>query len=275
MIKDIIQNDEHLSDVIVAEDGPGNTLVIRSLIDGEYVDGAFNVSIAAGDAEFYDSLSVAQITLFNSVTGGTAGDGAEVRADVLTSLELYNDGALTDDTATVMGEIAFEQTDSTTETELDGGFSVAVTENTTTDGTGNDTIVLSTGNSAETVVLVADGETDVIFNLGEDDTIVFGEIEATDGLTLIIGGELLNADGSEAAADAGFAADDAASVDAFLEYFNAEGSAAADAAAEGDNLFSIIGDDGNVTNFVVSVNADGVATGAEDYGMLIVASLIV
>jgi hypothetical protein len=275
MIKDIIQNDEHLSDVIVAEDGPGNTLVIRSLIDGEYVDGAFNVSIAAGDAEFYDSLSVAQITLFNSVTGGTAGDGAEVRADVLTSLELYNDGALTDDTATVFGEIAFEQTDADTETELDGGFSVAVTENTTTDGTGNDTIVLSTGNSAETVVLVADGETDVIFNLGEDDTIVFGEIEATDGLTLIIGGELLNADGSEAAADAGFAADDAASVDAFLEYFNAEGSAAADAAAEGDNLFSIIGDDGNVTNFVVSVNADGVATGAEDYGMLIVASLIV
>ena len=86
MIKDIIQNDEHLSDVIVAEDGPGNTLVVRSLIDGGMTDLDFSAAIEAGDAAFYDGLSVAQITLFNAATGSAEADGAGVGALVLAEL---------------------------------------------------------------------------------------------------------------------------------------------------------------------------------------------
>jgi len=45
-----------------------------------------------------------------------------------------------------------------------------------------------------------------------------------------------------------------------------------DGSAEGDHLITVNQDGaGNVTNFVVSVDEDGVVTAAEDYGMLILA----
>jgi hypothetical protein len=254
MIKDIIQNDEHLSDVIVAEDGPGNTLVIRSLIDGELADTFFSAEVTKGTAEFYEGLSVAQVTLFNSVTGEAAANGAAVRAIVDTNVDAFNDAA------DYVGTLATQDDAIDGLTDLTGADSNAITENTTTDGTGNDTIVLATGgNSAETVVLVADGQTDVIYNFGTDDTILFGEIDYAEAIELVIG-------------DGDVTADESASVAAFLEYFNSDGSTAGALAFEGDNLFTITGDDGNVTNFVVSVDADGLATAAEDYGMLIIGS---
>jgi hypothetical protein len=252
MIKDIIQNDEHLSDVIVAEDGPGNTLVVRSLIDGEMVDEDFSVAVLQGDEAFYTGLSVAQITLFNSVTGEAAADGAAVQNIVDAAVTTFGNA---EDYA---GVIAYEDQEGSV--LLAGVGSAAITENTTTDGTGNDTIVLSTGaDSAETVVLVADGQTDVIFNFGADDTIQYGVIDSAASIELVIGADDVTAD-------------DSASVAAFIEYFNTDGSVAADGAVEGDNLFTITdGDGANVTNFVVSVDDEGVATAGLDYGMLILA----
>ena len=105
---------------------------------------------------------------------------------------------------------------------------------------------------------------DVIFNYGADDTIVYGEIDEADSIELVIGIQDVTAD-------------DSASVAAFIEYFNtADGSDAAGGAAEGDNLFIITDAAGaNVTNFVVSVDAEGVATAGLDFGMVILADNVI
>ncbi|MDA9155137.1 hypothetical protein N9O01_03215, partial [Planktomarina temperata] len=265
MIKDLIQSDEHLSDLIVAEDGPGNTLVVRSLIDGVDVAGDLAVSLTANTA--ISAMSEATINLFNAANGitdatpttaevqtavnaGLAGwnfaadyaselgdeDNAHTTSEVqevLIATNATGAGTVTlniggvnvsfdvavGDTPTAQGdalvaavgaeellngvvtvantagdvkvtfvgtakgqdvaEITVSESAATGSTytvtdndtasaggaDIVGADSTADNDNTITDGTGEDTIVLSTdADSSETVVLVADGETDVIVN---------------------------------------------------------------------------------------------------------------
>ena len=72
IIKGLIQGDEHLSDLIVAEDGPGNTLVIRSLIDG--VDAVTDLEVGAtfAAADQWSGVSDATLALVHTANGYTA-----------------------------------------------------------------------------------------------------------------------------------------------------------------------------------------------------------
>jgi hypothetical protein len=153
IIKDIIQNDEFLSDLIVAEDGPANTLVIRSLTDGDFTASNVSVSVTP-DNDF--SLNDAQISAFNAANGTSITTLAGVYDHITSDRAAWNTkgdyrGALAND-----GIV-----------ELTGVDSDAATSNTITDGTGRDTIVASTSinDNTDTIILVADGQRDVVYNL--------------------------------------------------------------------------------------------------------------
>lgn len=152
IIKGIIEADEFLSDLIVAEDGPANTLVIRSLTDGVFDAADLAVTVAA-DNDF--SLSSSQIAEFAAANGDVTIDTMEeVRA-------LINDD-IADWTAATDYDTAMAHDGAT---DLLGANSTAVTASTIVDGTGNDTIVLSTsGLDTEVVNLTNDDQRDVIYN---------------------------------------------------------------------------------------------------------------
>jgi len=83
IIKGLISGDEHLSDLIVAEDGPGNTLIIRSLIDGVQAVGDFTVSLTANAA--IGATSTNTIGLFNTANSIT--DTTPTLAELQTAVD--------------------------------------------------------------------------------------------------------------------------------------------------------------------------------------------
>jgi hypothetical protein len=103
----------------------------------------------------------AAVTALNVIDDNIAGDitfaatdGAAAVRDTITATK----GA---DGNIEIGSVTF----STNQVSITGADSTAANANTITDGTGNDTIVLSTdATSSETVVLVSDGELDVVVN---------------------------------------------------------------------------------------------------------------
>lgn len=151
LIKNAIAADNVLSKLIVAEDGPANTLVIRSLIDGEYTAADFTVDITA---PALTTITPTQLAAFNAATGAGATDVAGVQAAIDAGNAAWD--ASTDyDTALANDGTA----------ELAGVASDAVTNSTITGGAGDDVIVLSTGaDSAETVVYAPGFGNDAIVN---------------------------------------------------------------------------------------------------------------
>lgn len=152
LIKAAIQSDVYLSKLIVAEDGPANTLVIRSLVDGAKDALDLTVFVSAGTIS---TMSAAQIADFNTANATKFTTTAEIAAFVGTEISAFNTG--TDyDTALANDGVS----------NLTGAASTAVATSTIVDGTGTDTIVLSTsGIGSETVNLVDDAQKDVIFNI--------------------------------------------------------------------------------------------------------------
>lgn len=151
-IKEAIQTNVYLKNLIVAEDGPANTLVIRSLVDSDFTTADFGVSLASTTLTAADNISG-----FDAANGGAgiyttlAAVQAKVDADVATfnaaldyNTAMANDGAGTD---------------------LTGANSTAITASNIVAGAGLDTIVLCTSNNGtETVDLGSDNEIDVVFN---------------------------------------------------------------------------------------------------------------
>ena len=154
-IKKAINSDAVLSKLIKATDGPANTLVVTSLIDGERVDADLAVAFAKPT-----TLTAAEIGAIAGVYGVTA-DLASVQTAMANTTTGFGDyaAALANDGSAV----------------IDGTNSVQVTDSTHTLGAGNDVLVLSTdhlgtGNevSIETVVYNAvDFGNDVIVNFEE------------------------------------------------------------------------------------------------------------
>lgn len=133
-IKDAINNDATLSKLLVAKDGPANTLIVESLIDGANVDGDLAIDIDA-----HATLTTAEVTAINAAWGGTAyADSAaantamNVTADTLVGT--YGDAYMP----------VFAENDTAT-AEIVGANSTGLgSDNTITAGTGDDVIVLST-----------------------------------------------------------------------------------------------------------------------------------
>jgi hypothetical protein len=280
IIKGLIAGDEHLRHLIKAEDGPGNILIVSSLIDGVHAFGDFAVSLTANTAvSTLDANTIALFNAANNLTGGAARTTqAQVQTEINNGLAAWNteadydselatlSGGSTSRTITftgdavvaanfntttvtiggvvtvvtfaanataaqqatavaaelnavegitavapagapttvvvtaatgavlsdvlvtttlvtaVPGPVGVAITNETAVVEATGANSIAENDNTITDGTGNDTIVLSTdATSSETVVLVSDGVNDLIVNFQAGALATGGDVVDFDG----------------------------------------------------------------------------------------------
>lgn len=171
-IKDAINNNTVLNKLLVATDGPANTLVITSLIDGVMSNANLSISVALpgsislsdidGAAKVY-GVSATDTSVYSVMTA--AKTSFDTKADYIDQLA---------ETGAVNGNA-----------QISGAASKSTSDNTTTGGAGNDVIVLGTtvGLDAQTssndkVVFKAD--------FGNDTVVHFKA-----GL-LSVGGDMLN-----------------------------------------------------------------------------------
>lgn len=141
-IKLAINDNPTLNKLLVAEDGPANTLVITSLIDGEPVD-VTDLTVALSNA----TLTGPELATAAGWYG--VADGA-VQALINGAVTNFNDPLAT----TYVQQLG--NTDGTIATNLTGSTSDHVADHTITGGLGNDVLVLGTGAfSNETLVYQA------------------------------------------------------------------------------------------------------------------------
>lgn len=158
-IKDAINNDAVLKNLLVAKDGPANSLVVESLIDGVMTAGDLAVTLAAPTV----NLSTAELAAVNAAWKTTHTSGQEITAMGATvagfntkadySTELAQDGNGAD---------------------VVGAASYTTADNFITVGTGDDVVVLGTTlnsvglgvewSSNEVVIFGAGFGTDTIVN---------------------------------------------------------------------------------------------------------------
>ncbi|NTV13875.1 MAG: hypothetical protein HGA96_08115 [Desulfobulbaceae bacterium] len=157
-IKQAINNDAVLSKLLSAHDGPANTLVIESLIDGEVAADSIQIEFATTTAS---SLSTSEIsdmrTAYGMANNATA---SELVAHMQTqinnlvgtndyTLALANDGS----------------------SDLSGDHSHYTSDNHITGGTGDDVLVLGTGHRSNDTIVYSGY--DVTTNgLNDHDTVV-------------------------------------------------------------------------------------------------------
>jgi hypothetical protein len=153
-IKAAIQGNVYLSGLLVAEDGPGRTLIVRSLVDGEMVAGRLAVSLSS-DARTDAQTGNGVLAFTNALANGLGFANASAGAH-----------AATTGTAASRFASVFASEGAVAGTAIVGEDSDNVNSNTVVDGTGTDLIVLSTNAAGTEIVnLTADGEADVIFNV--------------------------------------------------------------------------------------------------------------
>jgi Ca2+-binding RTX toxin-like protein len=141
-----------LSNLLAAEDGTGNTLVVRSLTDGVMEEDALSVTIAttAANAAQTAAGAAAPTAAQQTALGFTAG---------------VADAAGRYDAAFV------DVVDGAGRADLTGADSEQANSNTIDAGAGTDTVILGTSGTSEETVDVADGEADVVFNASNGSSI--------------------------------------------------------------------------------------------------------
>ena len=170
-IKLAINSDPVLSKLIKATDGPANTLVVTSLIDGVRVD--TNLAISVTNAT---SLTAAEVTAAGAAYSITTPTEANVLSAMATALTAFNTRG--DYVAKFAAEVGGAV--------IDGTDSNNAADSTHTLGAGNDVLVLSTNHdndvvsttnntsSNETVVYNAIGfGNDTIVNFNSGDVVPF------------------------------------------------------------------------------------------------------
>ena len=166
-IKDAINNDAVLSKLLVAEDGPARTLVVKSLIDdvGTAAEASTDVVVSLSSA----ALTTAQTTVGTLVQLPAAdstllGFAAVVGGGAITATGRFDSALATDSAALAIA----------------GAESTAPTDNIIVGGMGNDVIVLATDNTG--AAATASNET-IAYAAGAfgNDTIVNFEIAAQVG----------------------------------------------------------------------------------------------
>ncbi|MCP5289722.1 MAG: hypothetical protein H6931_11480 [Burkholderiaceae bacterium] len=140
-MKAAINNDPVLSKLLVAQDGPGYTLVVKSLIDGVEAPANLNVTATAFDVSV---LSVAQLVDLGGALGLTPAASTAVNIQpLLNSGAAYFNGLPAYDPAMANDGVA----------DITGAISGAISDNTVYPGAGNDVIVLGTGAASNDVVV--------------------------------------------------------------------------------------------------------------------------
>ena len=150
-IKNAINNDDVLNKLLVANDGPANTLVVTSLIDGAMITEDLTITL-----DTPNTLSAADVTLLNSYYGTVGGTEATHLAIFANELADF---------------VGFGDYDTVIGAGLAGSNSEHISDNIITGDTGNDVIVLGTGpDSNDTVVY--EGYDSTGNGLNDNDTIV-------------------------------------------------------------------------------------------------------
>ncbi len=172
-IKDAINNDAVLSKLLVVNDGPGNTLVIESLVDGEFVVDDLQISIESMD---FDDMTAAEVAEAKLQAEDIMSDSTLDLTDA--ELQDYLNDAVANYTTTVdgvgvagvtlAGELTLLELAQDNTADMVGAASTTDSDNTITLGTGDDVVVLGTdGSSNDTVVFSGSFGNDTIFNFEE------------------------------------------------------------------------------------------------------------
>ena len=168
-IKLAINSDAVLNKLLIAEDGPGNTLIIRSLIDGTFRSEDLNVTVLPINAADYASYGTTQLGEVlaayryvqndASAVAGTA--GANI-VDAATRSSLFINTTILDASTPLLAQQSGAN--------ITGADSIAENQNYINPGPGNDVIVLSTdASSVERIVYTGpDIGNDVIVNFFND-----------------------------------------------------------------------------------------------------------
>ena len=170
-IKDAINNDAVLSKLLVAEDGPARSLVVKSLIDDVYTSTGVALTTDVTVSLSSQALTAAQtavggLTTLPAVDSGTLGFAAVAGGGGAALLGRFDSVLATDGAALALA--------------IAGAESTAVTDNIIVGGMGNDVIVLATDNTG--AAATASNET-IAYAAGAfgNDTIVNFEITAQAG----------------------------------------------------------------------------------------------
>lgn len=173
-IKNAINNDPVLSKLIVATDGPANTLVVTSLIDGVMSNANLGVAITLPAA---GTLNTTEITGAAQVYGVTATDAAVLTAMTAAKSSFDTKGDYVDqiaETGAFGGNVL-----------VTGAASLTTSDNTISGDSGNDVIVLGT---TEGLTALTSSNDTVVFQAGfGNDTVVHFKAGA-----LATGGDMLH-----------------------------------------------------------------------------------
>ena len=173
-IKDAINNNAVLNKLIIASDGPANSLIVRSLIDGVMTEAMLSITLAVPGVA---GLSPADIAAAAGVYGVAANEAAVLAALAAAKVLFDTKGDYIDrlaETGAVGGNAP-----------ISGAASVTTSDNTVTPGGDNDVIVLGTTTGSEML-------------LSSNDTVVFGGSFGNDTIvnfragSLATGGDVLN-----------------------------------------------------------------------------------
>ncbi len=137
-IKAAINNDAVLSKLLMAEDGPDNTLIVRSQIDGQFAAADLQVDLTAPT---WGSYSAAQQTSLSTAFQAYKQDSAAVLStSIATELGLVNAGQYV--TSALLNS-------ANGSTAIAGDASAASSDNVIELGNGNDVAVLGTNESTD------------------------------------------------------------------------------------------------------------------------------
>lgn len=239
-IKAAINGNSVLSKLLVAEDGPGYTLVVKSLIDGVALTTDLDVSATAFDASGLNTTQVADLAAALGLTGVNATLGNVQTA--LTNGATYFNGLAAYTTALANDGAA----------DIVGAISAALSDNKVYPGSGNDLMVLGTGaGSNDTVVYASNFGSDVIVHFaagagGDADVLDFSAIRGTGALALD------NQAGTSAGGAGAMGAVVGGSIDIRLD------DTAVDTLAEVAALFTDSGAASATTQLFIAAGANGV-----------------
>ena len=157
-IKAAINGDAVLSKVLSAEDGPANTLIIKSLIDGTFTNTDLAMTVSAVDVT---TLAAGEQSTVLAAYKTFAGNSAAVIADAQTA-----------QAAAVIAKNGVNGMDAAPVLAANGAVNTAESDNTIALGAGDDVLVLGTGADSNEKLVFAG------YNQGKDSIINFSETGA-------------------------------------------------------------------------------------------------
>lgn len=166
-IKEAINGDSVLSKLLVATDGPADTLVIKALVDGQFAATDLAINLVAPTLGEIGAWASSEQT----AVGNAVNDLANVSTGVISpanTLVALAAAVTAQTTAGALNNVNLANTDGTVGTIIVGAASSSVSDNVVDLGAGDDVVVLGTdGTSNDTLVFSGSFGNDTVFNFDE------------------------------------------------------------------------------------------------------------